>query len=146
MNAACWSIKDLDRPDDPEGRMQVGFGRTLTNALAGLHRWFSSRTTPEARGQNPDSKTQDRGIRHIFFGANKVTKLLKTQRSVPESDKTKPIWATFGDSRDSSKRGWGCRVLPRTTGEATLFPQLCSSARCRRQPRRAAGSRAGGRA
>ena len=107
MNAACWSIKDLDRPDDPEGRGQVGFGTTLTKRARAAAPVVSSRTTPEARGQNPDSKTQDRGIRHIFFGENKATKLLKTQSSVPESDKTKPISASSGDRGRFEQKGWG---------------------------------------
>ena len=34
---------------------------------------------------------QDQGIRNTFLVKNKANKLLKTQRSVPKSDKTNPI-------------------------------------------------------
>jgi hypothetical protein len=62
---------------------------TLTNAPAGLHQPFPKlRQRPKG---NPRFGGSRSGASETHFSENKATKLLKTQRSVPQSDKTIPM-------------------------------------------------------
>ena len=78
----------------------------------------STAPAPDTHG-NPDSRLQHWGIQHTFFCENKAIKLLKIKRSVPESDKTNPISATFRE-RDSGYKSDSQRH-PRHT--AACWPQ-----------------------
>ena len=95
----------------------------------------------DAGEEEPDSRfeIQDRRIRHPFLLQNKANNLLKTQGSVPKSDKTKPSsdtfppfpWAGLGRgkprpySRDTKGGAPGYLAIPKAAAAVRLGSSFC---------------------